>query len=270
MAGRMTSRLGQETGITGLPRTDTVMHVLVWSWSFITATSTNRVFNHVSHPSIVFGLDEDQPACVHVEFCILFLSVNQRHSWHFEESLDPQICRIRFIDNYSGNCFLLIWHGWIVVLRASPLPQGGKGLFNWVFKCCPRWTGYCTPIRGQYSVMWYVAVPNTHLTTKCEIDNDVDCHSGSAEICSLEVARSTKNWRKIGTWFILRRKGCLCCSADWIGYNKSFCCASWYFSMGQTTTRRRCPSFIFFISFFFYKVYAFAITNTKDTQIAWS
>ena len=28
--------------------------------------------------------------------------------------------------------------------------------------------------------------------------------------------------RKAGTRFILRRKGCLHCSADWIGYNKAF------------------------------------------------
>jgi len=47
---------------------------------------------------------------------------------------------------------------------------------------------------------------------------------------------------KAGTRFILRRKGCLHCSADWIGYNESFCFASWYFSIGQTTTRRHCPS----------------------------
>ena len=48
---------------------------------------------------------------------------------------------------------------------------------------------------------------------------------------------------KAGTRFILGRKGCLRCSADCgIGYNKSFCYAPWYFSMGQTTTRRRCPS----------------------------
>ena len=79
-----------------------------------------------------------------------------------------------------------------VVLRASPLPHGGKGMINWVFKCCPLHSGYCTPIRAQYSVIWDVAAPNTHLTTKCEID----CHSGSAENCSLEVARSTKTWKK--------------------------------------------------------------------------
>ena len=47
---------------------------------------------------------------------------------------------------------------------------------------------------------------------------------------------------KAGIRFILGRKGCLRCSADWIGYNKSFCYASWYFSMGQTTTRQRGPS----------------------------
>jgi len=47
---------------------------------------------------------------------------------------------------------------------------------------------------------------------------------------------------KAGTRFILGRKGCYRCSADWIGYNKSYCYASWYFSMGQTTTRRYCPS----------------------------
>jgi len=47
---------------------------------------------------------------------------------------------------------------------------------------------------------------------------------------------------KAGNRFILGRKGCLRCSADWIGYNKSSCYASWYFSMGQTITRRHCPS----------------------------
>ena len=48
--------------------------------------------------------------------------------------------------------------------------------------------------------------------------------------------------RKAGTRFILGRKGCLHWSADWIRYNKSSCYASWYFSMGQTTTRWHCPS----------------------------
>ena len=80
-----------------------------------------------------------------------------------------------------------------------------------------------------------VAAPNTNLMTKCEID----CHSGSAENCSLEVARSTKNW---STRFIFMRKGCLHGSADWIGYNKSSCYASWYFSISQTTTWWHCPS----------------------------
>jgi len=45
-----------------------------------------------------------------------------------------------------------------------------------------------------------------------------------------------------GTRFILGRKGCLCCSADRIGYNKSYCYAYWYFSMCQTTMRWHCPS----------------------------
>ena len=46
---------------------------------------------------------------------------------------------------------------WIeVVSRASPLLHGGKGLVNRVFKCCPLHTGYCAPIRAQYSVMWDV------------------------------------------------------------------------------------------------------------------
>ena len=40
-----------------------------------------------------------------------------------------------------------------VVSRANPLPHGGKGLVNLVFKCCLLHTGYCTPIRAQYSVM---------------------------------------------------------------------------------------------------------------------
>ena len=41
---------------------------------------------------------------------------------------------------------------------------------------------------------------------------------------------------KAGIRFILGRKGCLRGSADWIGYNKSSCYASWYFSISQTTT----------------------------------
>ena len=44
----------------------------------------------------------------------------------------------------------------ILVSRASPLLHGGKSLVNWVFKCCPQRTGYCAPIRAQYSVMWDV------------------------------------------------------------------------------------------------------------------
>jgi len=47
---------------------------------------------------------------------------------------------------------------------------------------------------------------------------------------------------KADTRFILGRKGCLRCSDDWIDYSKSSCYASWYFPMGQTTTRRHCPS----------------------------
>ena len=47
---------------------------------------------------------------------------------------------------------------------------------------------------------------------------------------------------KVGTRFIVGEKGYLRCSAEWIDYNKSFCYASWYFSMGQTTTRWHCPS----------------------------
>jgi len=30
--------------------------------------------------------------------------------------------------------------------------------------------------------------------------------------------------------------------ADWIGFNKSSCYASWYFSVSQTTTWWHCPS----------------------------
>ena len=46
----------------------------------------------------------------------------------------------------------------------------------------------------------------------------------------------------VGTWFILGRKGCLHCSAKWIGYNSSFCYASWYFPMGQMTMQWHIPS----------------------------
>ena len=35
-------------------------------------------------------------------------------------------------------------------------------------------TGYYGPIWGQYSVTWYIAALNIHLTTKCDIENDVD------------------------------------------------------------------------------------------------
>jgi len=125
-------------------------------------------------------------------------SVEQRQVKQYADDTAVSICR---------QCH------WVeVVSRASPLLHGGKGLVNGVFKCCPLHTGYCAPIRAQYSVMWDVGCcPHTHLMTKCEID----CHSGSAENCSLEVARSTKNW---SSRFIFARKGCLYGSgfADWI------------------------------------------------------
>ena len=91
------------------------------------------------------------------------------------------------IQTWSLAVYLYIGANSAIVQWASPLPHGGKGLVNWVFNCCPQWTGQCAPIRGPHSVMWYVATPNTRLTrsTKCEIDNDVDCHSGSVENCSL-------------------------------------------------------------------------------------
>ena len=75
-------------------------------------------------------------------------------------------------------------------------------------------------------------------------DNDVDCHGGSVEIVRWKWQGVQRIEGKTGTRLILGRKGCLDlrCSADWIGYNKSFCYASWYFSVGQTTTRRHCPS----------------------------
>ena len=64
----------------------------------------------------------------------------------------------------------------------SPLPAG-------TFAPCPAY-GILPSLSFQQPSQ--VHSPNTRLTTKCEIDNDVDCHGGSVENCSLEVARSTK------------------------------------------------------------------------------
>ena len=48
----------------------------------------------------------------------------------------------------------------------STSAQRGKGVVNWVYNCCPSLhDGYCSPIWGKYSVMWYVATLNTNLTT---------------------------------------------------------------------------------------------------------
>jgi len=55
-------------------------------------------------------------------------------------------------------------------------------------------TGYCGPIWGQYSVMWYVATLNTHLMTKCEIDNDVD---SMPQWISEELFRSGKKYEDL-------------------------------------------------------------------------
>ena len=46
--------------------------------------------------------------------------------------------------------------------------------------------------------------------------------------------------QKVGTRSILGREGYLHCSADLIGSNKSFCYASCYSSMGQTTMQWHC------------------------------
>ena len=77
--------------------------------------------------------------------------------------------------------------------------------------------------------------------TKCEIDNDVHCHD-QWEIVHWKWQGVQSIEGRVGTRFIFGRKGCLYCSADWIGDNKAFYYASWYFSMGQTTTRWHCPS----------------------------
>ena len=46
----------------------------------------------------------------------------------------------------------------------------GKGLVNWLLKhsiqLLSHRTGYCSPIRELYPVMWYIAIPNTRLTAK--------------------------------------------------------------------------------------------------------
>ena len=60
---------------------------------------------------------------------------------------------------------------------------GGKGLVRLSIRLLSCRTGYCSPIRGQYSVMWYDAFSNTRLTTKCEIDNNVDCYGVIGELC---------------------------------------------------------------------------------------
>ena len=59
--------------------------------------------------------------------------------------------------------------------------------------------------------------PTPVLTTKCEIDYDVNGHGGSVEIVRWKWQGVQRIERKADTRFILGRKGCLRCSADWIG-----------------------------------------------------
>jgi len=80
----------------------------------------------------------------------------------------------------------------IPVLWASPLPHREGRVWST--------TDVPGPVREQHSVTWYVAAPNTHLTTKCEIGTS--CF-----------------------FFPETVGGCFCCSADWIDYDKSFCYA---------------------------------------------
>jgi len=72
-----------------------------------------------------------------------------------------------------------------VVSRASPLPHEGKGVVNWVFNLSAVPCTLDAALQSEHSIQsWDVAAPNTHLTTKCEID----CHSGSAERKDVFVA----------------------------------------------------------------------------------
>jgi len=64
-------------------------------------------------------------------------------------------------------------------------------MVNCVYNCCPTALDTNAQSEDCIQVMRYIAAPNTCLTTKCEIDNDVDFRGGLVENCSLEVTRST-------------------------------------------------------------------------------
>jgi len=95
-------------------------------------------------------------------------------------------------------------------------------------------TGYCGPIRRQYSVMWYVAAPKIRIMTKYGIDNDINCQSRSLENCLWEENEHLKEKQSLASETV--RGKLLCCSADWIDYNKSFyntCLLSGIFQWGK-------------------------------------
>ena len=73
------------------------------------------------------------------------------------------------------------------------------------------------------------------------LDNTDNCHSGSAENCSLEVARSTKNWRKSRYFYSWEERiSLLLCQLDRL-QQKLLPCILVFF-MGQMTTRWHRPS----------------------------
>jgi len=123
----------------------------------------------------------------------------------------------------TANCSLIYSH------KASSLPhREGTGQLN--IQLLSHHTGYCGPIWGQYSVMWYVAALNTHLMTKYEIDNDVDSMpqwiSGELFIGSGKKYDNLKEKQVLVCFFWdYERKGYLCCSAEWIDYDKVLCMA---------------------------------------------
>ena len=101
-----------------------------------------------------------------------------------------------------------------------------------------RCTGYCGPIRRQYSVMWYVAAPKIRIMTKCGIDNDINCQSRSVENCLWEEYEHLKEEQALASE-TERKVALLLCWLDRLQQKLlQYMFAFWHFSNGSM---RHCP-----------------------------
>ena len=79
-----------------------------------------------------------------------------------------------YIQSIQWGAFVCLCYGKLQSHKPAHFHMEREGPGQLCIQLLSIHTGYCGPVWGQYSVMWYVAALSTHLMTKCKIDNDVD------------------------------------------------------------------------------------------------